>query len=56
MKIQFPKNFYWSFLDNFDWDKGFWPRFGVAEIDYETIERKIRQSAYEYKNIIDNGL
>ena len=34
--------FHWSLLDNFEWDKGFWPRFGLVEMDYKTIERKIR--------------
>ena len=43
--------FYWSLLDNFEWDKGFWPRFGLVEIDYKTMERKIRPSAYEYAKI-----
>ena len=47
--------FYWSLLDNFEWDKGFWPRFGLVEIDYETLERKIRSSAWEYKKIIANS-
>ncbi|MBI3442171.1 MAG: glycoside hydrolase family 1 protein [Candidatus Sungbacteria bacterium] len=45
--------FYWSLLDNFEWDKGFWPRFGLMEIDYKTLERKIRPSAREFKRIID---
>lgn len=44
--------FYWSLLDNFEWDKGFWPRFGLVEINYETLERKIRPSAYFYRDII----
>ena len=43
--------FYWSLLDNFEWDKGFWPRFGLVEIDYKTMARRIRQSAYEYAKI-----
>lgn len=42
---------YWSLLDNFEWDKGFWPRFGLVEIDYKTMERKIRPSAYAYAKI-----
>lgn len=42
---------YWSLLDNFEWDKGFWPRFGLVEVDYKTLERKIRPSAYEYAKI-----
>lgn len=45
--------FYWSLLDNFEWDKGFWPRFGLVEVDYKTMERKIRPSALEYKKIIE---
>jgi beta-glucosidase len=43
--------FYWSLLDNFEWDKGFWPRFGLVEIDYKTMERKIRKSALGYADI-----
>ncbi len=42
---------HWSLLDNFEWDKGFWPRFGLVEIDYETLERKRRPSSYTYEKI-----
>ena len=42
---------HWSLLDNFEWDKGFWPRFGLVEIDYQTMERKIRPSAQAYAEI-----
>ena len=42
---------YWSLLDNFEWDKGFKPRFGLVEIDYATLIRKIRPSALEYAKI-----
>jgi beta-glucosidase len=48
--------FYWSLLDNFEWDKGFWPRFGLVEVDYKTLERKIRPSAWAYRRIIEEGL
>jgi len=48
---------YWSLLDNYEWALGFEKRFGLVEIDYETLERKIRPSAYVYKKIIEqNGL
>ncbi len=47
--------FYWSLLDNFEWSKGFWPRFGLVEIDYRTLERKIRPSAWEFKKIIEQS-
>jgi len=43
--------FYWSLLDNFEWDKGFWPRFGLVAVDYKTLERKIRPSAWKYAEI-----
>jgi beta-glucosidase/6-phospho-beta-glucosidase/beta-galactosidase len=45
--------FHWSLLDNFEWDSGFWPRFGLVEVDYRTLERKIRPSAWAYKKIIE---
>lgn len=47
--------FYWSLLDNFEWNEGYWPRFGLVEIDYKTQERKLRPSALTYKQIIENA-
>ena len=44
--------YYWSLLDNFEWSKGFGPRFGLFEVDYETKERKARASALAYRDII----
>jgi beta-glucosidase len=44
---------HWSLLDNFEWDSGFWPRFGLVEVDYKTMERRIRPSALRYKTIIE---
>lgn len=43
--------FYWSLLDNFEWDKGFKPRFGLIEIDYKTLKRKPRPSSKVYAKI-----
>lgn len=45
--------FYWSLLDNFEMVemRGYWPRFGLVEVDHKTMERKIRPSAYEYAKI-----
>ena len=42
---------YWSLLDNFEWAKGFKPKFGLVEVNYQTFERKIRPSALEYAKI-----
>lgn len=48
---------YWSLLDNYEWALGFEKRFGLVSINYETLERKIRPSAYVYKQICtDNGV
>ncbi len=44
--------FHWSLLDNFEWDDGFAPRFGLIAVDYKTLQRTIRPSAYVYKAII----
>ncbi len=44
---------YWSLLDNFEWDKGFWPRFGLVEVEYHNdLKRKVRESADIFKNVI----
>ncbi len=44
--------YYWSLIDNFEWIKGFGPRFGLIEIDYETFERRPRPSADYFRRII----
>ncbi len=49
--------FYWSLIDNFEWHRGFEPRFGLVEVDYQTQERHIRPSALVYTDIIQhNGI
>ncbi|MDP1629412.1 MAG: family 1 glycosylhydrolase, partial [bacterium] len=47
--------FHWSLLDNFEWDKGFWPRFGLVEVDWQTLERRKRPSADFYASIAKNN-
>ncbi|MCK9379012.1 MAG: glycoside hydrolase family 1 protein [Candidatus Moranbacteria bacterium] len=48
---------HWSLLDNYEFPdvRGFWPRFGLVEVDYKTLERKIRSSALEYAKICKNN-
>lgn len=43
---------HWSLLDNFEWDKGFWPKFGLIEVDRRTMERKPRASALWFGRVI----
>ena len=42
---------YWSLVDNFEWEKGFAPKFGLVEIDYNNFSRKIRQSALKFAQV-----
>ncbi|KAK7359745.1 hypothetical protein VNO77_01710 [Canavalia gladiata] len=44
--------FVWSLLDNFEWIDGYSVRFGVHHVDYATLNRTPRLSAFWYKNFI----
>ena len=44
--------FLWSFLDNFEWEKGYDDRFGIVFIDYESQVRIPKDSFYWYRNLI----
>ena len=49
--------FYWSLIDNYEWYRGFDPRFGLIGVDYTTQQRHIRPSALVYTDIIQhNGI
>ncbi len=55
--------FYWSLIDNFEWHEGFWPRFGLVEIDRSPGEngqpkltRKPRPSFSYYAEISKTGI
>jgi beta-glucosidase len=52
------KGYYvWSFADNFEWNLGYGPRFGLIHIDYETLRRTVKESGKWYANVItENGL
>jgi len=46
---------HWALMDNFEWAHGFWPRFGLIEIDYGTKVRRPRASALVYKKICEEN-
>jgi beta-glucosidase len=50
--VQLEGYLHWSLLDNFEWDKGTWPRFGLAEVNYKTFERTLRPSALWFGKVI----
>lgn len=48
--------FLWTFLDNFEWDKGYTERFGIVYVDFATQKRIAKDSAYWYqKTMACNG-
>jgi len=46
---------YWSLIDNYEWDKGFAPRFGLIEVDYNTYQRTVRESAKKFSLVSKTG-
>ena len=47
---------YWSLIDNYEWDKGFGPRFGLIGVDYRTYERTPRESAKKFSQVSKTGV
>jgi beta-glucosidase len=49
--------FVWSLMDNFEWAYGYRPRFGLVRVNYDTLERIPKASAYWYRDVIQrNGV
>jgi beta-glucosidase len=47
--------FYWSLVDNFEWDEGFAKKFGLCEVDFATKQATIRAGARAYQEIISKN-
>ncbi|WP_119065335.1 GH1 family beta-glucosidase [Aggregatilinea lenta] len=44
--------FVWSLMDNFEWSLGYGKRFGIVHIDYDTGQRRPKDSAAYYRSVI----
>jgi len=47
--------FHWSFLDNFEWTRGYNDRFGLVYVDYATQKRIPKDSALWYKQVMETN-
>jgi beta-glucosidase len=43
--------FLWTLMDNFEWAWGFSKRFGIVHVDFDTQERRFKDSALWYRDV-----
>jgi beta-glucosidase len=46
--------FAWTLIDNFEWSWGFSRRFGLIHVDYNTQERKLKNSARWLRDFLES--
>jgi len=47
--------FVWSLLDNFEWAEGYDKRFGIVRVDFDTLERTVKDSGHWFRDVIATG-
>ena len=47
--------FHWSLMDNFEWARGYFDRFGLIHVDYESQKRTVKDSGYWYKKVVETN-
>jgi beta-glucosidase len=43
--------FVWSLLDNFEWGYGYAKRFGIVRVDFDSLERTVKDSGLWYREL-----
>lgn len=43
--------FQWTFVDNFEWRLGYTSRFGIVYVDFKTLKRYPKMSAYWFQKL-----
>lgn len=47
--------YYWTFMDNFEWNDGYDMKFGLYYVDYKTQKRTLRNGALPFKYLFTVG-
>jgi len=48
--------FYWSLIDSYEWLYGFQARFGLYQVDFDTLERRLTPTALFYTSLVKKNL
>ena len=53
--LPFERYYHWCFVDNWEWAEGHTARFGLVDLDLETMERRVRPSGWMLQQAIAAG-
>lgn len=48
--------FVWTFLDNFEWAEGYYPKFGLVHVNFDTQERIVKASGKWYAAFLGGNI